>query len=71
MYAFYYYNKNTDSRGNHEVHREDCSYLPSSQNRVYISYEKDCHSAIQRAKNATGKTNFDGCFFCSRACHTG
>lgn len=68
---YYYYNKNTDSKGNHEVHSSDCNYLPSELNRVLIGYEVDCQSAIARAKRDTGKTNFDGCYFCSRTCHTG
>lgn len=71
MYAHYYYNKNIDKNGNHEVHKEECSYLPELQNRVYIGYTNSCSSAIQRAKNETGKTNFDGCYYCSYECHKG
>jgi hypothetical protein len=29
----YYFNDNTDNKGNHEVHHEDCSYLPSVTKR--------------------------------------
>lgn len=32
----YYFNKNTDDKGRHEVHTEDCSYLPYPSNRTYI-----------------------------------
>ncbi|RKQ13531.1 hypothetical protein D8M05_15665 [Oceanobacillus bengalensis] len=71
MYNDYYYNKNTDKNGNHEVHKDSCSYLPKSQNRVYIGYKNDCSSAIQKAKNDTGKSNFDGCYHCSNSCHKG
>ncbi|GAA0441684.1 hypothetical protein GCM10008983_18510 [Lentibacillus halophilus] len=71
MYDHYYYNKNTDNNGNQEVHKNDCSYLPDLQNRKYIGYENSCHSAIQRAKDDTGETNFDGCYHCCYACHKG
>lgn len=71
MYEHYYYNSNLDSRGNHEVHTGSCSYLPATHNRNYIGYEKDCHAAIARAKDETGKKNFDGCYFCCRPCHEG
>lgn len=68
---FYYYNKNLDSKGNHEVHTSECSYLPAALNRVMIGYENDCNAAIQRVKKETGKTNYDGCYHCSYPCHKG
>lgn len=71
MAKFYYYNKNTDSKGNHEVHTDDCSYKPDESNRVLIGYENNCQSAIQRVKKDTGKNNFDGCYFCCNDCHIG
>ena len=71
MAKFYYYNKHVDSKGNHEVHSEDCSYLPNYENRIMIGYENNCKSAIERAKRETGKTNFDGCWHCSFECHIG
>ena len=46
---FYYFNDNTDSNGYHEVHTEDCSYLPAIQNRTYIGYFSNCHDAIKEA----------------------
>lgn len=71
MAKFYYYNKNLDKKGNHEVHTEDCSYIPQVLNRTFIGYESNCSAAIQRVKKETGKSNFDGCYFCCRECHTG
>ena len=71
MSTFYYYNKNLDNKGNHEVHTKDCSHLPNYDNRVMIGYESDCKSAIDRAKSETGRQNFDGCYWCCRECHTG
>jgi len=60
-----------DNKGNHEVHEDGCSYMPSYSNRVMIGYESDCSSAISHAKRDTGKSNFDGCYYCCRPCHTG
>jgi hypothetical protein len=71
MYQSYYYNKNLDEKGKHEVHTGDCSHLPDIHNRKYIGYEKDCHAAIKKAKSDTGKTNFDGCYYCCNPCNTG
>jgi len=71
MAEFYYFNKNLDDKGNHEVHEKGCSHMPDLNNRELIGYETDCESAIRRAKRDTGKTNFDGCYWCCRECHTG
>ncbi|MDD4729270.1 MAG: hypothetical protein PHN55_11045 [Dysgonamonadaceae bacterium] len=71
MYKHYYYNTNTDNKGNHEVHTGDCSYLPEIKNRNYIGYKDNCKDAIKEAKEATGKTNFDGCYYCCNPCHKG
>jgi len=71
MYQHYYYNLNLDARGNHEVHTGSCSYLPAISNRAYIGYESDCHQAIRKAKLTTGKSNFDGCYYCCNPCHHG
>jgi hypothetical protein len=71
VYEHYYYNVNLDNKGNHEVHTDSCSFLPSPQNRVYIGYESSCSKAITRVMIETGKSNFDGCFWCCRECHIG
>lgn len=68
---YYYYNKNIDKNGNHEVHSRDCSYLPDIHNRMHIGYAANCSSAIRKAKIDTGKSNFDGCYHCSYECHKG
>lgn len=68
----YIYNRNTDSKGNHEVHTTTCSYVPQSSNQVKIVGNFDsCKEAIKEAKLQSGKTNFDGCYYCSRPCHKG
>ena len=67
----YYFNQNTDDKGNHEVHTTDCSYLPSVENRIYIGYFSDCKSAISDAKSKYPFKTFDGCFYCCRPCNKG
>lgn len=69
--AFYYYNKNTDKNGNHEVHKDSCSHLILVVNKEYIGSFDNCASAIRAVKEKTGKLNFDGCYYCSNACHKG
>lgn len=71
MYKHYYYNDNLDEHGNHEVHTEDCSELKKVHSRSYIGYKTNCQDAIQLAKEKTGKTNFDGCYYCCNPCHKG
>ena len=64
----YYVNKNAQSNGDHEVHTEDCSYLPDPQNKLYLGYFSNCHDAVREAKKTYPQSN--GCFYCSYACHT-
>lgn len=71
MAEFYYFNDVPDDKGNHEVHTKECAYLPNVLNRTYIGYENSCSDAIKRAKQEYPSKSFDGCFFCSRPCHTG
>lgn len=68
----YIYNRNTDSKGNHEVHTTTCNHAPQSSNQVKIVGNFDsCKDAIKKAELQSGKTNFDGCYHCSRPCHKG
>ncbi len=65
----YYVNKNPQSNGDHEVHHEDCNYLPSVENRRYLGLFSNCSGAVQESKKTYPRSN--GCYFCSRECHTG
>lgn len=67
----YYFNNSTDVHGNHEVHTEDCAFIPSVSNRTYIGYYYDCSSAIKDAKIKYPYKSFDGCYYCCRECHKG
>lgn len=71
MFGNYYYNKNLDSNGNHEVHHQNCSWMPKEHNKVLIGFSLDCDQAIRDVKAKTGKTNFDGCYHCCPKCHKG
>ncbi len=64
----YYVNKEAQSSGEHEVHREDCTHLPISRNQHFLGYYIDCYDALRKAREKY--TEVDGCFYCCPACHT-
>lgn len=67
--SIYYVNKNAQSNGDHEVHTTGCSYMPDSQNCTYLGDFNSCGPAVQEARKYYSQVN--GCYYCSRACHTG
>lgn len=64
----YYVNKNAQSNGDHEVHKEGCSYMPNAENRIYLGDFSSCNGAVNAARNHYSQVN--GCYYCSRPCHT-
>lgn len=66
--AKYYVNKNAQSNGDHEVHTTGCSYLPNPENRIDLGDHLSCSSAVQKAKQYYNQVN--GCYYCSKSCHT-
>lgn len=66
--ANYYVNKNAQSNGDHEVHTQDCRYLPESTNRKYLGEFSNCKDAVTEAKKTYSQSN--GCRTCSYSCHT-
>ncbi|MFC4209909.1 hypothetical protein ACFOWA_01870 [Pedobacter lithocola] len=64
----YYVNKVAQSNGDHEVHHQDCSFLPALQNRGYLGEFVSCSGAVTAAKKTYPSAN--GCYFCSNSCHT-
>lgn len=66
--ARYYVNKNAQANGDHEVHKDGCSWMPEPQNREYLGDFPSCHGAVIEAKKKYPRAN--GCFHCSRECHT-
>ena len=67
--ASYYVNKNAQANGDHEVHRTGCIYLPHQENRLYLGEYSSCGPAVIEAKKHYRQSN--GCYTCSRECHTG
>ncbi len=64
--ADYYVNNNTDDNGDHEVHKSGCHVMPS--NKKYLGDFSNCWQAVAEAKKHYTQTN--GCWHCSRECHT-
>jgi len=67
--AKYYVNKNEQSNGDHEVHQIGCSWLPDDENRVALGDFNNCYAALSVAKEKFDQVN--GCYYCSKDCHTG
>lgn len=66
--ARYYVNKNAQENGDHEVHSSACSFLPEAENRHYLGDFTSCGPAVTEAKKSYKKSN--GCYYCSKSCHT-
>ena len=67
--ALYYVNRNEQSNGEHEVHKNRCKHMPDEQNRILLGDFYTCFDALRVAKRIY--TNSNGCFYCSNECHTG
>lgn len=65
----YYVNTRAQANGDHEVHREGCSYMPDPSNREDLGIYPSCHGAVEEARRRGYNAN--GGKFCSPACHTG
>ena len=66
--AIYYVNKQAQSNGDHEVHKSGCSYMPSTENSIFLGEFSSCHGAVREAKKYYPQA--DGCYYCSPDCHT-
>ncbi|AWG24235.1 hypothetical protein [Flavobacterium kingsejongi] len=64
----YYVNTKAQSNGDHEVHTEDCSYLPSTANQKSLGKFSNCKDAVTEAKKTYTQSN--GCKTCCPDCHT-
>jgi ABC-type sulfate transport system substrate-binding protein len=65
--AKYYVNKVAQSNGDHEVHKEGCSFMPSTENKKYLGDFSNCKDAVDEAKKTYPQSN--GCYYCSNECH--
>lgn len=66
--ATYYVSKIEQNNGDHEVHTGSCTYLPAAHNRIYLGEYASCAEAVNAARRHYSQVN--GCYYCSRACHT-
>ena len=64
--AQYYLNNNTQPNGDREVHKEGCQLMPSD--RTFLGAFSRCQDAVWAARLYHSQVN--GCFVCSRECHT-
>ena len=60
-------NRNAKPNGDHEVHHENCVFLPLPVNLMDLGYCNDCHEAVAKAKQHYSTA--DGCVYCSPGCH--
>ncbi|PLX41243.1 MAG: hypothetical protein C0608_06480 [Deltaproteobacteria bacterium] len=65
----YCVNKNAQSgTRDHEVHVWDCEHGPDEWNKLDLGNFPSCHGAMAKAKLLYPTA--DGCYYCSRECHT-
>lgn len=64
----YYVNDNAQPTGEHEVHRDGCTWLAEIISKTALGYHSSCHGAVSKAR--TIYSNVDGCKTCSEDCHT-
>lgn len=69
--AYYWYNDNTDIRGNHEVHKSSCKYMPDYRNASFIGEFEWDFQVMKEARKWEPSKKFDGCYFCMPSEHTG
>jgi hypothetical protein len=62
----YYVNDNAQPNGDHEVHRDGCTYMPV--NKKYLGHFDNCRDAVNAARRYHSQVN--GCYYCSIECHT-
>lgn len=66
--ASYYVNNNAQSNGDHEVHKEGCTWLVKAVSTKYLGEFYSCFGAVLEAKKTYFRSN--GCKTCSPDCHT-
>lgn len=66
----YYLNNNRQANGDQEVHASGCTWLPNENNRIYLGTFSHCSMAVLEAKRKYPLSKINGCYYCSRDCHT-
>ena len=64
--AAYYVNNYAQTSGDHEVHKTGCQFMPGS--KTFLGDHSTCHTAVAEARKIYKQSN--GCYSCSRECHT-
>lgn len=64
----YFVNDNNQPSGEHEVHKEGCTWLAKAHSVTPLGNHYGCQSAIEKARRIY--RNVDGCATCSPLCHT-
>jgi len=62
----YYVNNEAQSNGDHEVHKDGCSWMP--KDREYLGRYGSCQPAVAEARKTYLQSN--GCLWCCLECHT-
>ena len=62
----YYVNKNALINGRHELHKDDCNFLPKSEVCIDLGIHMNYHSAIIKAMDYFKQLNC--CFCCTHDC---
>ena len=62
----YYVNNKAQNNGDHEVHKDGCIYMPGD--KTSLGRFANCADAVREAKRKYRQSN--GCYTCSRECHT-
>lgn len=64
----YYVNRNQQPNGDHEVHQQNCTFMPDLTNRQYLGEFAACPQAVAAARKLYIQVN--GCYYCANPCHT-
>lgn len=67
--AEYFFNKNPQTTGEHEVHKEGCYRIPEKENCIPLGWCFNAIEAVEKAKKMYYGTNIDGCYYCSKEAH--
>lgn len=65
----YYVNNHAQASGDHEVHKEGCSWLNQVVSKNYLGDFSSCSGAVTEAKKTYPTA--DGCAYCSPSCNKG
>jgi hypothetical protein len=60
----YFVNKRAHAKGQHEVHRSGCVFMPDEKNRYCLGVFKNWVEAVTEARKFYPQS--DLCFFCAR-----